>query len=84
MRFWVEEFMEEIQKVEIFYSSKYLEFQEEFEMLKETYMRKKYGKMKKIVKPLSSRIESNEHLGHAGFMITNHFDNLPMRETKEI
>jgi hypothetical protein len=73
MRAWVEEFMEEIQKVEIFYNSKYLEYCHEFEMLKEAFLRKKYGKMTKRVKYLSSPEGSNEALGHAGVMITHHF-----------
>lgn len=55
MQLWIEIFMEEIQKIEIFYNTKYLEFCERFESLKENIMRKKYGKMTKRVKLLSSR-----------------------------
>lgn len=46
--------MEEIQKIEIFYNTKYLEYCNEFDMLKEAFLRKKYGKMTKRVKVLSS------------------------------
>lgn len=80
MRAWVEEFMEEIQKIEIFYNTKYLEYCNEFEMLKEAFLRKRYGKMTKRVKILSSPFESNQGLGHAGIMVTHHFEHLPLRE----
>ena len=53
MRAWVEEFMEEVQKVEIFFNTKHLEYQHELEMLKEAFTEKeqKYHKKgKKLVK----------------------------------
>lgn len=84
MRAWVDEFMEEIQKVEIFYNTKYIEYCHEFDILKEGYLRKKYGKMTKRVKFLASPQESNEKLGHPGFIVTHNFENLPLRENVEI
>ena len=82
---WVEEFMEEIQKIEIFYNTKYLEYCNEFDVLKEAFLRKKYGKMTKRVKILSSAQDSNQNLGHAGIMVTHHFDHIPLRDNlKEI
>jgi hypothetical protein len=49
-------------------------------------MRKKYGKMTKRVKLLSSQQESNNKLGHTGIVVTHHFEHLPMRhiDMKEI
>ncbi len=40
MREWVEEFMEEVQKVEIFFNTKHLEYQHELDMLKEAFTEK--------------------------------------------
>jgi hypothetical protein len=40
MRGWVDEFMEEMQKVEIFYNTKFLEFQHELDLLKESFFEK--------------------------------------------
>jgi len=40
MRKWVDEFMEEMQKVEIFYNTKFLEYTQEFEILKEAFFEK--------------------------------------------
>ncbi len=40
MRTWVVEFMEEVQKVEIFFNTKHLEYQHELEMLKEAFDQK--------------------------------------------
>ena len=40
MRGWIEEFMEEIQKVEIFYNTKFLEYSHELELLKEAFYEK--------------------------------------------
>jgi len=80
MRDWVDTFMEEIQKIEIFYNTKYLEFCNEFDMLKEAFLRKKYGKMTKRVKSLGSPLESNNNQVHPGIMVTHHFDHIPLRE----
>lgn len=44
MRDWVDQFLEEIDKIEIFFNTKFLEFSQEFDMLQEMYIRKKYGK----------------------------------------
>lgn len=53
MRGWIDEFMEEMQKVEIFYNTKFLEFQHELELLKESFFEKQskyYKKNKKNAK----------------------------------
>lgn len=46
MREWVEEYLEEIQKIEIFFNTKFLEYSHEFDMLKHAFLKKKYGHMK--------------------------------------
>lgn len=43
MRAWVDEYLEEIQKLEIFFNTKFLEYSHEFDMLKHAFMKKKYG-----------------------------------------
>jgi hypothetical protein len=43
MREWVEEYLEEIQKIEIFFNTKFLEYSHEFDMLKHSFIKKKYG-----------------------------------------
>lgn len=43
MRDWVDQFLEEIDKIETFFNTKFLEYTEEFEMLQKMYIKKKYG-----------------------------------------
>ena len=43
MREWIDEYLEEIQKIEIFFNTKFLEYSHEFDMLKHAFMKKKYG-----------------------------------------
>jgi hypothetical protein len=44
MRDWVDEFLNEINKIEDFYTAKLQEYNHEFEILKEAFHRKKHGK----------------------------------------
>ena len=53
MREWVALFLVEIEKIENFFSSKLTEYTQEFELLKDTFKKKKYGHKK-----LSSKIPS--------------------------
>jgi hypothetical protein len=46
MRAWVDEYLEEIQKIEIFFNTKFLEYSHEFDMLKHAFLKKKYGHTK--------------------------------------
>jgi hypothetical protein len=41
MREWVDEFLHEIEKIESFYNSKFTEYCTEFEMLRDTFIKKK-------------------------------------------
>lgn len=41
MRNWLEMFLEDVNNIEIFFLSKYEEYSQEFEILKEMYIRKK-------------------------------------------
>ncbi len=42
MRAWVYEYMEEIQKIEIFFNTKFLEYSQELDILKHALMKKKF------------------------------------------
>lgn len=46
MRAWVDEYLDEIQKIEIFFNTKFLEYAHEFDMLKYAFLKKKYGHTK--------------------------------------
>lgn len=46
MRSWIYEYLEEIQKIEIFFNTKFLEYTHEFEMLKHAFLKKKYGHLR--------------------------------------
>ncbi len=59
MRGWVDEFMEEMQKVEIFYNTKFLEFQHELELLKESFFEKQSKYHKKTKKMTKEEKENN-------------------------
>ena len=41
MREWVDEFLQEIEKIESFYNSKFTEYCTEFEILRDTFIKKK-------------------------------------------
>ena len=41
MREWIDEFMQEIEKIESFYNSKFSEYCAEFEILRDTFIKKK-------------------------------------------
>ena len=41
MREWIEQFIDAIDNIEIFYLTKFEEYSQEFDLLKEMYMRKK-------------------------------------------
>ena len=41
MREWVDEFLHEIEKIESFYNSKFTEYCTEFEILRDTFIKKK-------------------------------------------
>ena len=43
MREWIEQFIEGVEKVELFYYTKLEEYIQEFDHLKEMFMRKKAG-----------------------------------------
>ena len=60
MRKWVDEFMEEMQKVEIFYNTKFLEYTQEFEILKEAF----FEKQKKYKKKNKKGEEQKEQVGN--------------------
>lgn len=67
MREWIDEYLEEIQKIEIFYNTKFLEFSHEFDMLKDALHRKKYGNKKvkhvKYVQNSAFQGSSNQQFG---------------------
>lgn len=44
MREWIEQFLEEVGEIELFFNTKYEEFASEFHILKEMYIRKKETK----------------------------------------
>lgn len=46
MREWVALFLVEIDKIESFFSSKLAEYSQEFELLKDTFIKKKHGHKK--------------------------------------
>jgi hypothetical protein len=46
MREWVGLFLVEIDKIESFFSSKLAEYSQEFELLKDTFIKKKHGHKK--------------------------------------
>lgn len=46
MRDWVALFLAELEKIENFFSSKLSEYCQEFELLKDTFIKKKYGHKK--------------------------------------
>lgn len=48
MRSWVEQFLDEIEKIENFFNSKYQEYSQEFELLRDTFNKKKYGHRKNL------------------------------------
>jgi hypothetical protein len=68
--------MEEIQKVEIFYNTKYLEYSQELDILKETFMKKKnkHHKTDRKVKKIESLENMAAQQTNNGFIITNNFD----------
>ncbi len=41
MREWVDDFLQEIEKIESFYNSKFSEYCTEFEILRDTFIKKK-------------------------------------------
>ena len=43
MRAWIDVFIQEIDKIDAFYNSKYAEYCTEFEILRDTFIKKKYG-----------------------------------------
>ena len=49
MREWVDEFLAEIQGIEIFFNTKFEEYSQELEILKDTFYRKKNGNQKKLI-----------------------------------
>ena len=50
MREWVGLFMEEIEKIENFFQSKLAGYSQEFDMLRDTYVKKKHGHKKSNAK----------------------------------
>ncbi len=49
MREWVSKFMDEIEKIENFFQSQLAGYSQEFEILRDTYIKKKHGH-KKVTK----------------------------------
>jgi hypothetical protein len=49
MREWVSKFMDEIEKIESFFQSQLAGYSQEFEILRDTYIKKKHGH-KKVTK----------------------------------
>lgn len=43
MRAWVQEFISEIDKINTFFVTKFAEYSQEYEILRDTFIKKKYG-----------------------------------------
>lgn len=52
MREWVAQYLEEMQKIEIFFNTKFLEYSHELEMLKHSFSKKRYGSHYKQPRPI--------------------------------
>ena len=60
MREWVALFLVELEKIENFFQSKLTEYCQEFELLKDTFIKKKYGHKKTLSKsPIPTVAASN-------------------------
>lgn len=47
MRQWIESFLDAVDNIEIFFMTKFEEYSQEFELLKEMYIRKKMSSISK-------------------------------------
>ncbi len=68
MREWIEQFLEEVGDIELFFNTKYEELAQEFEILKEMYIRKKETKK-----------DEKKEKKLPDFQITNYDDKSPRK-----